>query len=239
MGCSIKMKNLSVIICAFFILFLSSCDDPSSKNKTTFVRVVDGDTLIANIDGSEEYVRLLLVDTPETKHPKLDVQPFGPEASQLMADTFSPSDPIEIEYGTEKRDKYDRILAYIYTPEGNMFNELLLEKGLARVAYVYPPNDKYVDDFRTIELQAKERKIGIWSIKGYVTNKGFNPDAVLTNQPYEGELPFDPFGPDRDCSDFESQAQAQAFFEAAGGPEKDPHRLDGSDKDGIVCESLY
>lgn len=49
--------------------------------------------------------------------------------------------------------------------------------------------------------------------------------------------PFDPFGPDRDCSDFKTQKEAQAFFEAAGGPEKDPHRLD-PDKDGVACESL-
>lgn len=51
------------------------------------------------------------------------------------------------------------------------------------------------------------------------------------------ELRYDPFGPDRNCSDFESQAKAQAFYEAAGGPESDPHRLDG-DGDGVACESL-
>ncbi len=51
------------------------------------------------------------------------------------------------------------------------------------------------------------------------------------------ELPYDPFGPDRNCSDFETQAQAQAFCEAAGGPEQDPHRLD-ADGGGVACESL-
>ena len=49
-------------------------------------------------------------------------------------------------------------------------------------------------------------------------------------------LPYDPFGPDRDCGDFTSQAEAQRFFEAAGGPESDPHRLD-SEGDGVACES--
>ena len=48
---------------------------------------------------------------------------------------------------------------------------------------------------------------------------------------------YDPLGPDRDCGDFETEAEAQAFYEAAGGPEKDPHRLD-RDKDGKACESL-
>jgi micrococcal nuclease len=50
-------------------------------------------------------------------------------------------------------------------------------------------------------------------------------------------LRYDPNGPDRDCSDFATQAEAQAFFIAAGGPEKDPHRLDG-DNDGVACETL-
>lgn len=50
-------------------------------------------------------------------------------------------------------------------------------------------------------------------------------------------LAYDPYGPDRNCGDFSSQVEAQAFFEAAGGPASDPHRLD-SDDDGRVCESL-
>lgn len=49
--------------------------------------------------------------------------------------------------------------------------------------------------------------------------------------------PYDPFGPDRDCSDFATHAEAQAFYEAAGGPEVDPHRLD-RDGNGIACEDL-
>lgn len=234
------MKRISVITSIIFVLLLSGCGELSSEEQeAAFVRAVDGDTLIANIDGTEEYVRLLLVDTPETKHPKRSVQPFGPEASQLMKTTFSPSDPIEIEYGTEKRDKYDRILAYIYTEDGQLYNEMLLKEGLARVAYVYPPNDKYVERFRDIEAEAQEKKLGIWSIEGYVTERGFNSDAVHTSQSdtYDGMIPYDPFGPDRDCSDFDSQVQAQAFYEAAGGPEKDPHRLDGNN-DRIVCEGL-
>ncbi len=51
------------------------------------------------------------------------------------------------------------------------------------------------------------------------------------------ELRYDPFGPDRDCADFNSWKEAQAFYEAAGGPERDPHRLIG-DRDGIACEGL-
>lgn len=59
------------------------------------------------------------------------------------------------------------------------------------------------------------------------------PEAV----PNATNLPYDPAGPDKDCADFDTQAEAQTFYEAAGGPESDPHRLD-SNGDGVVCESL-
>lgn len=170
------MKKILLLI----FVFLVGCSAiySNDENKATFVRVVDGDTLIANIDGKEEYVRLLLVDTPETKHSKKEIQPFGSEASELMRIMFQEGDSIRLEYGTEKRDNYDRILAYIYTEDGRMFNKELLKRGLARVAYVFPPNDKYAKTFQEIEGQAKKKKIGVWSIDGYVTNRGFNSDAV-------------------------------------------------------------
>jgi micrococcal nuclease len=56
-----------------------------------------------------------------------------------------------------------------------------------------------------------------------------------TGSSYSG--PYDPSGPDRDCGDFSTHAEAQAFFETAGGPTRDPHRLDG-DGDGVACENL-
>lgn len=92
------------------------------------------------------------------------------------------------------------------------------------------------------ERSAKEKKIGVWQCPGYATDKGFDEDkwckggtGKRPDTGYSG--PYDPQGPDRDCSDFKTQKEAQAFYEAAGGPEKDPHRLD-PDKDGVACESL-
>jgi len=63
------------------------------------------------------------------------------------------------------------------------------------------------------------------------------PDETSAPPPADATLPYDPSGPDRDCADFSSQEEAQAFYEAAGGPQEDPHRLD-SDGNGIACESL-
>ncbi|MCH7685184.1 MAG: excalibur calcium-binding domain-containing protein [Planctomycetes bacterium] len=63
------------------------------------------------------------------------------------------------------------------------------------------------------------------------------PTATVFSEPRIGGTPIsDPSGPDRDCGDFDTWAQAQDFYEAAGGPDEDRHRLDG-DRDGIACES--
>ena len=67
--------------------------------------------------------------------------------------------------------------------------------------------------------------------------QGTTPPAAMTPEPTVEISGFDPFGTDRTCGDFATQAEAQAFFEAAGGPDSDRHRLDG-DKDGVACESL-
>ncbi|MDQ0226889.1 thermonuclease family protein [Metabacillus niabensis] len=69
------------------------------------------------------------------------------------------------------------MLAYVYI-DNTMVNEQLLEKGLARVAYVYEPNTKYVDEFYEIQKNAMEQEIGIWSIENYATEDGFVEEAV-------------------------------------------------------------
>jgi micrococcal nuclease len=140
-------------------------------------RVIDGDTLKINLNGRTETVRLLLIDTPETVHPNKPVEPFGKEASNFTKQTLPKGSSIQVELGIGERDKYGRLLAYVYK-NGKMINEQLLEKGLARVAYVYPPNTKHIDEFRDIQSKAQKQAIGIWSIENYVTDRGFNDHAT-------------------------------------------------------------
>lgn len=145
----------------------------SGRFPGTVLKNIDGDTIVVKVEGREETIRLLCVDTPETQHPRLGVQPFGPEASDFAKTVLHPGKKIEVEPGINwGRDKYGRLLAYIYV-EGEMFNEMLLENGLARVAYVYPPNTKYVDRFYEIQDKAKKEAVGIWSIENYATEEGF------------------------------------------------------------------
>ncbi|MFB9974348.1 hypothetical protein FPQ10_10325 [Allobacillus sp. SKP2-8] len=228
---------------------------PSNEAKgttATVTRVVDGDTIEINLNGMIESVRLLLVDTPETVHPSLPVQKFGPEASSFAKKMLS-GKKVQVEYDGPKRDKYGRLLAYLWV-DGKNFNEMLLREGLARLAYVYDPPYTHMSSFTKAQSEAVNAKRGIWSIEGYVQSDGFNTVESETetkqsnnsstastetnasgSSAYNG--PYNPHGKDRDCGDFDKQKGAQAFFEAAGGPEQDPHRLD-RDGDGTVCESL-
>lgn len=143
-----------------------------SRNTAKVTRIVDGDTIEINYQGRTESVRLLLVDTPETKHPQLPVQPFGPEAS-AFAEEMLLGKTVQVEFDGPKRDKYDRMLAYLWV-DGKNFNEMLLEKGLARYAYVYDPPYTHQSSMKAAEARAKEKRIGIWSIDNYVTSSGYN-----------------------------------------------------------------
>ncbi|MDU0202560.1 thermonuclease family protein [Paenibacillus sp. MAH-36] len=144
------------------------------------VRVVDGDTMKVSFQESgkvkEETIRLLLVDTPESVAPDKPVQPFALEASKFAKDTLNDKD-VRLELDVSERDKYGRLLCYLYIGD-KMFNEMLLENGYARVAYIYPPNVKYVDKFREIQKEAQLKGVNIWSVENYAQEDGFHENAV-------------------------------------------------------------
>lgn len=139
-----------------------------------FVRHVDGDTTVLKIDGKEQKVRFLLIDTPETVNPKTKVQPFGLEASKRTKELLSTASEIMFEYDKgDKTDRYGRALGYIFV-DGTLLQKTLVSEGLARVAYVKEPNTKYLAELEQAQEQAKNESLGIWSIPGYVTQRGFS-----------------------------------------------------------------
>src|SRR5690606_21356267 len=131
----------------------NSVREPKDAEEAEFVEHVDGDTAKLRINGKVETVRFLLIDTPETKHPELGAQPMGNEASAFTRKMLSQADRITLEYDVEKRDKYDRVLAYVYA-DGVNVQEALLKKGLARVGYVYESR-RQLDAFREAEQMAR------------------------------------------------------------------------------------
>ncbi|MBS2970375.1 thermonuclease family protein [Metabacillus sp. KIGAM252] len=136
-------------------------------------RVVDGDTIEVKLSdtGKVEDIRMILVDTPETKHPRLGVQPFGKEASKFTTDQLSGKNVV-LEKDLTERDKYGRVLAYVWV-DGVNFNKRLIEQGYARLA-VYQPDVKHLDEFRAAQTKAQKTGKGIWSIEDYVLEDGYN-----------------------------------------------------------------
>lgn len=125
------------------------------------VRVVDGDTMVINIGGKDERVRLIGVDTPESVHPDESRNvPYGKVASQYTKDMLL-GKAVGLEFDVQERDQYGRILAYVYIG-GIMFNDLLLREGHASVS-TYPPNVKYVDAFTASQREAREAGLGQWA----------------------------------------------------------------------------
>ena len=167
----------------------SSKEVPKGSVKATVDRVVDGDTMKLKIDETGEVVtlRLLLVDTPESVKKGVDPQPYSIEASNFAKNTLKAGDTVYIEYDEgDKTDKYDRHLGYLWyysndNSNWQMFNETLISQGYARVGYIYSQK-RHLDEFYKAQDYAKSNKLNIWSVDGYVTDKGFDVDAYNSNK---------------------------------------------------------
>lgn len=125
-------------------------------------RVVDGDTIVVDFNGKEERVRLIGVDTPESVHPDATKNvEYGKVASEFTKSKLEGKE-VKLEIDIQERDRYGRLLAYVYL-DGKMFNKTLLEEGYAQIA-TYPPNVKYVDVFTELEKIARDNDKGLWGI---------------------------------------------------------------------------
>lgn len=127
------------------------------------VRVVDGDTIVAEVDGTDERVRLIGIDTPESVKPGSPVECFGKEASAHTAELLPEGTPIRLELDVEERDRYDRLLAYVYrASDGEFVNLALARDGYAAQA-TFPPNVAHEEEFRAAVRAARESGAGLWS----------------------------------------------------------------------------
>ncbi|WP_324824344.1 thermonuclease family protein [Sinanaerobacter sp. ZZT-01] len=157
-------KKITLILCILIVLItgkfvsgenVTKLEDEYTGNRILcdVIRVVDGDTFVATIDDKEEKVRLIGVDTPESVHPdKSKNTKAGELASEYVKDLLE-DQTVQLEFDVQERDKYGRVLAYVYLEDGTFLNEKLILDGYAQIA-TYPPNVKYVDVFK----QAAERR---------------------------------------------------------------------------------
>ena len=135
-------------------------DDPS---RATVTRVVDGDTIHVAINGRDETVRLIGIDTPETVDPRQPVGCFGKEASNHTKELLPKGTAVRLVRDVEARDRYDRLLAYVYRVDDGLFVNLALARDGYADLLTYPPNVAHVDDFTAAVKDARDHNRGLWA----------------------------------------------------------------------------
>lgn len=166
------MKNSLYLL--LIILVLISTIPSYAQQTTTVTRIVDGDTLKVFYLGNEESIRLIGIDTPESRvneKTKRDAErnnqdikiiiEMGKKATRYVKGLVKPGDLITIELDVQERDRYGRILGYVYLSSGKMLNEEIVKAGYAMIMTI-PPNVKYKDRFLKAYQEAREGKVGLW-----------------------------------------------------------------------------
>ncbi len=133
-------------------------NQPGLYSVTEFV---DGDTIKVNMNGSTETVRFIGVDTPETHDPRKAVQCFGTTAANFTKNFIgSNSVRLAADPTNTNRDRYNRLLRYVYLPNGALVNAEIIKQGYG-FAYTAFPFEK-LEEFRSYETQARAHNLGLW-----------------------------------------------------------------------------
>jgi micrococcal nuclease len=166
-------RSLISFILTFFIL-LTLALPLQAYEKAKVLSIVDGDTVKVIYHNREESIRLIGIDTPETRpnkkaikdaqRTKSDMETItsqGREAKNFVKGLVKPGDLLEMEFDIRTRDKYGRLLAYLYLSSGKMLNEEIVKAGYAQLMTI-PPNLKYQERFLMAYREARESHRGLW-----------------------------------------------------------------------------
>lgn len=169
-----KLKWTGVVIVIFSVLyqlmgwtFLNTPQHGGVPNSIgtyyNVTKVTDGDTIHIDMDGTDEKIRLIGINTPETVDPRTAVQCFGKEASDRMKE-LAEGKVVRLEYDDSQgmRDTYGRLLAYVYLEDGQMLNRKMVADGYA-YEYTYMTPYKYQSEFRQLQNLARSSGRGLWS----------------------------------------------------------------------------
>jgi micrococcal nuclease len=131
----------------------------------TVVRVIDGDTIDVRIGHRVVRIRLLGIDTPETKDPRKPVQCFGAEASRRTAELLPAGTIVQLEADRETHDAFGRTLAYVHRDDGLFVNLSLVTDGYADVLTI-APNGSHSAEFSAAAAAARSAPRGLWKVCG-------------------------------------------------------------------------
>lgn len=141
-----------------------SVEESAQSHTPGLYRVVkfdDGDTIAVDMEGKKETIRFIGVDTPETHDPRKPVQCFGTEASAFTKQTIADSRVrLEADRLSGNRDRYDRLLRFVYLPDGQLLNQTLIEEGYGFAITGFPHTK--MESFVNSETEAKSKQRGLW-----------------------------------------------------------------------------
>src|SRR2546426_1715640 len=165
------MRRLRFAALACGLLLIAGVDLLAKEESAIVIRVIDGDTIEVSVTGGVEKVRLIGVDTPETVDPRKPVEAFGKEASEFTRKLVDGKRVVlRDELGGQDRDKYGRLLRYVYLVDGTFVNAEIIKQGFGHAYVVYPFS--HMEEFRTYERQAREKGLGLWGSTDVKTEPG-------------------------------------------------------------------
>lgn len=159
------MKGASLVALVAVVLNAGCADRPTTSPgvaptpSVPVTQVVDGDTIHVLLDGRTERVRLIGVDAPEIDHPDQPAECFGEESASFSQRSLE-GQRINLEFDVERRDRFDRLLAYVFL-SGELFNATLVSRGFA-IERAYPPNLARQEELRIAEREARRNRRGLW-----------------------------------------------------------------------------
>ena len=159
-----KFGLLIVIACIIVSYIFTTNYNNIDRVEVKLVECIDGDTARFIINGKEEKVRFLGIDAPESTN---YIEEYGIDASNYTCNMLKNAKNIYIEYdlNSDKRDKYGRVLGWVFVDNNNL-SELLVSRGYAEVKYIYG-DYKYIDKLCKVQYDAYKDKLGIWSLNDY------------------------------------------------------------------------
>ena len=138
----------------------------STNGVATVTEVDDGDTVEVDLGGRAETIRMLGIDTPETHHPTQPVECFGAEASARTAELLPEGTEVRLVRDVEARDRFGRLLAYVYRAEDGLFVNLSLAEDGFAAALDIEPNGAHSVELGGAVSRARAEGRGLWSVCG-------------------------------------------------------------------------
>ncbi len=168
---------------------------PRGAEPATLISISDGDTIRFNVGGREETVRLILIDTPETRDPNNPPECYGAEATAFLEGLLPHGSELFLETDVSERDRFGRLLRYVWLERGGevyQVNEAMVRSGYAAQS-TFPPDVKYEERIQEAARFAHEHGYGLWSACETDAEGDTNELGGIETEPTPGEqLPRTP-----------------------------------------------